>query len=459
MRFDNETDAVTYIFESIAASGWRTRGLDENTRSLAPSRALLERLGLPHGRREYAVVTGSKGKGSVTILTARILREFGHRVGTITSPHLISYRERIRVNGAAIPAADFLRLVDHIAPAVDAVVSGLPAGAYLSPQGIFLALALSWFDENAVDTAVIEVGRGGRFDDNILVDNRLALFTPIVLEHTRYLGPTVERIAWHKAGILKPGGDGLSLPQQPDAEAQIRLEAERIRANVQFLNPSDLGQYAGDWERGVRMRVPESQSVARLPFYGRYAVDNASLALRAAHHLHHTAASTRLPWPQFTALAIPALEAAVWPGRCEKLLDRPQVFIDGAVNPLSLQVYLDSVRDRITRPLVIVAAVPTDRDIATTYRLMAAQADHLILTSSERNITIRFPDESTALAAAQAAVSTADRYVEIAYAPDIASALPLALSRAGDDGTVLLAVAQPAVADTMAHFGRSFEQI
>lgn len=120
---------------------------------------------------------------------------------------------------------------------------------------------------------------------------------------------------------------------------------------------------------------------------------------------------------------------------------------------------MDSVRDRITRPLVIVAAVPTDRDIATTYRLMAAQADHLILTSSERNITIRFPDESTALAAAQAAVSTADRYVEIAYAPDIASALPLALSRAGDDGTVLLAVAQPAVADTMAHFGRSFEQI
>ncbi|NOG48925.1 MAG: hypothetical protein HND48_05295 [Chloroflexi bacterium] len=91
---------------------------------------------------------------------------------------------------------------------------------------------------------------------------------------------------------------------------------------------------------------------------------------------------------------------------------------------------------------MIVAAVPTDRDIATTYRLMAAQADHLILTSSERNITIRFPDESTALAAAQAAVSTADRYVEIAYAPDIASALPLALSRAGDDGTVLLSLSR-----------------
>lgn len=459
MRFDTETDAVTYIFESIAASGWQSRGLDENTRDIAPSRVLLERLGLPRRRREYAVVTGSKGKGSVTILTARILRELGHRVGTVTSPHLISYRERIRVNGRAIPPADFLRLVDQIAPAVDAVVADLPASSYLSPQGIFLALALTWFDENEVDTAVIEVGRGGRFDDNILVRNRLALFTPIVLEHVRYLGPTIERIAWHKAGILKPRSYGLSLPQHPDAEAQIRLEAERIGADVQFLNPSDLGRYAGDWERGVLMQLPASDHIARLPFYGRYAVDNASLSLHAARWLHNSATSSPASWLQFAEQSIPALEAAVWPGRCEKLSDQPQVFVDGAVNPLSLQVYLDSVRARITHPLVIVGAVPTDRDIAATYRLMAEQADYLILTASERNITIRFPDETTALAAAQAALSAADRTIGVEYAPDIASALPLALKRAGHDGTVLLAVAQPAVADTMAYFGRSFEQI
>ncbi|MBK9122004.1 MAG: hypothetical protein IPM16_02640 [Chloroflexi bacterium] len=459
MRFDNETDAVTYIFESIAASGWQTRGLDENTREIAPSRALLERLGLPRRQREYAVVTGSKGKGSVTILTARILRELGHRVGTVTSPHLISYRERIRVNGKAIPPGDFLRLVDRIAPAVDAVVADLPAGTYLSPQGIFLALALTWFDENDVDTAVIEVGRGGRFDDNILVPNRLSLFTPMVLEHTRYLGPTIERIAWHKAGILKPGGYGLSLPQHPDAETEIRLEAERIGASVQFLDSSDLGQYVGDWERGVLMQLPDSDRIARLPFYGRYAVDNAGLSLHAAHHLHTALTRPGVSWGDFVPQSIPALEAAIWPGRCEKLGDRPQVFVDGAVNPLSLHVYLDSVRARITHPLVIVGAVPTDRDIEATYRLMASAADHLILTASERNITIRFPDESTALSAARAALASAGRTIGVEFAPDIATAIPLALARAGDDGTVLLTVAQPAVADTMAYFGRSFEQI
>lgn len=458
MRFDNETDAVTYIFESIAASGWQTRGLDEHTRDIAPSRALLERLGLPRRHREYAVVTGSKGKGSVTILTARILRQLGHRVGTVTSPHLISYRERIRVDGAAIPPADFLRLVDQIAPAVDSVVAALPTGSYLSPQGIFLALALTWFDENDVETAVIEVGRGGRFDDNILVPNRLSLFTPIVLEHVRYLGPTIERIAWHKAGILKPDSYGLSLPQHPDAAAQIQLEAQRLGATVQFLNLPDLGRYAGDWERGVLMQLPDGL-VARLPFYGRYAVDNAVIALHAAHWLDRATKLASPGWPEFEQIALTALEDAVWPGRCEKLSDQPQVFVDGAVNPLSLQVYLDSVQARVTRPLVIVGAVPTDRDIATTYRLMAAQADHLILTASARNITIRFPDEQTALAAAQSALGSTGRTIEVEYAPDVPSALLRALERAGREGTVLLAVAQPAVADTMAYFGRSFEHI
>ncbi len=98
--------------------------------------------------REYAVVTGSKGKGSTTVITAKLLQHLGHTVGMITSPHLASWRERIRVNGRAIPEADLLRILDDLAPEIDAIEATLSDEQYFSPQGIFLAIALRWFDEN-----------------------------------------------------------------------------------------------------------------------------------------------------------------------------------------------------------------------------------------------------------------------------------------------------------------------
>lgn len=452
--FTTETDAVTYIFTSLAATNWRGRGLDENTRDLEPTRALLAENNLPGRAREYAVVTGSKGKGSVTTLTARILREYGHRVGTITSPHLVSYRERIRVDGRAIPLPDFLRLVDELRPSIDRIAASLPENRYLSPQGIFLAMALRWFDENGCDVAVIEVGRGGRFDDNALVPNHLGLFAPMVLEHTRYLGPTVERIAWHKVGILKPGGHGISLPQSPGVRAVLESESAAIGAGMHILSPDEMGVYVRDWERGVVMCI-DGHEIA-LPFYGRYEIDNASLALRAADHLHQRISGQAAP----DGLGRAALEKAVWPGRLDKLADSPAVYIDGAINVLSLRSFIDSIRARLTTPVVVVSAVPTDRDIPAVYALIAEVADRWIITATPRNITITFPDEETALAAARQALEQAGRSdVPLAYRPTIAEAIPLAQTWAGADGTVLMPVAQPAIGDAMEYFGRTFEQV
>jgi dihydrofolate synthase/folylpolyglutamate synthase len=456
MRFTTETDAVTYIFTSLANSNWRARGLDEVTRDTEPTRRLLALHGLPNTQREYAVVTGSKGKGSVTTLTARILRELGHTVGTITSPHLIGYRERIRINGQAIPPADFLRLVDYFAPSIDAITGNLPDGKYLSPQGIFLAMALKWFDENSADSAVIEVGRGGRFDDNALVPNALSLFTPIVLEHTRYMGPTVERIAWHKAGILKPHSYGLSLPQTEEAANPLREEAQAVGATLRFLREDEMGRYVRDWNDGVTMMLPDGTQVD-LPFYGRYEIDNASLSLAAARIMSEMIRGAAPV--DFVAKAKTALEAAEWPGRCEKLAENPAIYIDGAVNPLSLRVYLESIEGRITPPVVVVAAVPSDRNIEATYAMMAERADHLILTSSPRNITISFPDEATATAAARQALISVGRDIPVEYAPTIADAIQQAQAAAGESGTVVIAVAQPAIGDAMAYFGRVFEQL
>lgn len=459
MRFSNETDAVTYIFRSLAATDWRTRGLDEHTRDISPTRRLLAAHDLLASRREYAVVTGSKGKGSITAITASILRRLGHTVGTITSPHLISYRERIRVDGRAIPPDDFLRLIDWLAPSIDQIQAALSDGRYLSPQGIFLAMALRWFDEQGVTAAVIEVGRGGRYDDNALVPNMLSLFGPIILEHTRYLGPTLERIAWHKAGIIKPDSYAYSLPQSPEVMAVLRREAEAQRAAFEWLAPMDMGRLVSQTDNGLRMALGRYGEVD-LPLMGLYEIDNASLAVWAAGNMHARLASPITHGSAAYVQRVRAgLEQVVWPGRCQRMQTRPAVYVDGAINTRSVALLLDSLRDRLTPPVVVVAAVPLDRDYPGVYAALTPVADALILTGTERNPTIMFPDATLAVGTAERVLAEQGRRLPVMHVPGVAGALDTALKQAGTDGTVLMAIAQPAISDVMAHYGLSFEAI
>lgn len=455
MRFSNETEAITYVFESIAKSNWRGRGLDEDTRDLAPTQALLSRLKLPGKSREYVVITGSKGKGSTAAITAKLLEHLGHRVGLVTSPHLSTYRQRFRINGRMLTEAELVGLINRLAPDIDAVVAGLAPGKYLSPQGIFLAMALTLFDEQDVTAGVIEVGRGGRFDDNALVENHVALFTPIILEHARYMGNSVERIAWHKAGIIKPGGVAFSLPQSDAVREVLSQEASLKNAALTVMTPGDLGRFVEPTETGMRVDFGQ-YGVVDFPMYGRYEIDNASLAIRAVETMHarlRTGMAKEVSAPELIAGVRAGLARVFWPGRCQKLQENPAVYIDGAHNTTSAPLFIESVRDRLTRPVITVLAVPTDRDYRAVYPLYAAISDALIITQSERNITISFPDEATAVPVAQ------QHHHDVSYRYHIGDAIALAVEKAGKDGTVLLAIAQPVIGDAMVVYGLEFEQI
>lgn len=456
-RFKDEEDAITYVFSSLARTNWRERGLDENTRSTAPTVQLIRRLGLLDERligerRDYAVVTGSKGKGSVTMITARVLRELGHTVGTITSPQLVSYRERIRVNGRAIPLDDLLRILDAIAPEIDAVQATLTGEQYLSPQGIFLAIALRWFDEQEVGAAVLEVGRGGRFDDIAVVPNRVAMFTPMVLEHTRYLGATIDRIAWHKAGIIKERGYALSVAQAPEVLAVLQAEADAKDAEFVWLSNKDSGEYLGDTPNGLRMRLGRYGEL-NLSLMGRYEIENAALSVQAAGNMHGFLGGISHASDEYVQRVRGALADVRWPGRCHLLQENPTVFVDGAVNTLSLRSFLASVRSRITPPVVVITAVPRDRDYPAIYAELASVTDTLILTESARNITIFFPNRETALAAAE------PYFREVQHTTTLAEAVEIAKGKVGSEGTILMALAQPAVGDAMALWGLTFEQL
>jgi len=451
--FTNEAEAVTYIFRSMRRLRGLPRGTDDQFRSTAPTVRLVTALNLLAEPREYAVVTGSKGKGSVTVITARLLQHLGHTVGTITSPHLVTWRERIRVNGRAIPEADFLRLLSELSPHIDAVEETLTERQYFSPQGIFLALALRWYTELGVTAAVLEVGRGGRYDDIAIVPNRLALFTPITLEHVEQLGPSLARIAWHKAGIIKPYGQAYSVPQAPEVMAVLAAEAEAVDAQFDWIAPIDMGRYLGPAENGIRMALGRYGEVT-LSLRGRYQVMNASLAVIAAGFMHARLGGIPHGAPEYVERIRAGLADVAWPGRCQKLQDAPAVYLDGAINRESAELLVESLRDdNLAAPIVSVIGVPEDKDYAGVYAALGPASDAVILTETARNPSLRFPDP--AAAAAEAARYCAD----VSCAAALDEAVERALARAGTGGTVIIAGTQSIVADAIARWGHTYEQI
>ena len=440
--FDSMDEAIRYIFRTRRRLDAAPRGLDENTRDISLTRRLLTRAKLPAASREYAVVTGSRGKGSAASIMAKLLQALGHAVGMMTSPHLVHWNERIRINGRMIPSGDFLRHLSALRPMIDAVGAELDDRQYLSPQGIFLAIALRWFDENQVDVAVLEVGRGGRFDDVSVVPNQLAVFAPIMLEHTSLLGDTLERIAWHKAGIISRGGAAVSLPQAPSVMDVLQREADQQESSLVCLDESDLARWAAD-RRGGQLIQLDPYGELFLPLLGRYQIENASLAIRAVEMLQARLSPDR-PLSETHIGAIHAgLSRLTWPGRVQKLQDNPAVYVDGAITVRSAESFLASVRPHLARPVAAIVGVPRDRDYAGVYAVMARESQALVITQTDINPNTRFPSPAAARQAAQALD------VDLRYAADLTQALQIARGITGADGVILLAVSLMLVGECM----------
>ncbi len=417
---DSMPAAIRYIFQTRRRLDNAPRGLDEYTRDTLPTRRLLARASLPKQPRDYIVVTGSRGKGSVTAITAKLLSAMRRRVGSITSPHLVHWNERIRVAGRMIPSQDFLRILRALQPHIDAEIASLPDQQYLSPQGIFLAIALRYFDEQGADVAVLEVGRGGRFDDIASVPNQLALFTPILLEHTALLGASLARIAWHKAGIIKAGCHAISLPQADEAAAELYKEAAQQQARLEILHEEELAAFVSRRAHGQILQLP-AYGELYLPLLGRYQLANATLAIRAAEQFGLDEAALRK-----------GLAAVQWQGRAQQLEEAPRIVIDGAITPASARSFVESLGS-LAAPVVSIVGVPRDRNYSQVYRELAAVSDALIITETDINPSTRFPAQAQALQAARRVCA------EVRYAANLPAAFALARNRAGANGTILLA--------------------
>ena len=204
---------------------------------LQQMRTLVAALGHPEQAFPGVLIAGTNGKGSTAATLASILEKAGYRTGLYTSPHLERVNERIRMNGRDISDDDFARLYFHVDAKAEALVA---SGELPHPPSFFemlTALAFVHFAEQKVDIAVLEVGMGGRLDATNIVEPLLSIITDISLDHTEWLGPTIDAIAREKAGILRPNGTLITLPQHPEAnraigEVATALEVTAINAGV-----------------------------------------------------------------------------------------------------------------------------------------------------------------------------------------------------------------------------------
>ncbi len=323
---------------------------------LGRTRALLRELGDPHLTVRGALVAGTNGKGSVLALAGSALRAAGWRVGETPKPHLVSYRERIAIDGRPISAVDFTRHVDVVLRAAETV-----ARRHGDPTEFELLTAVVFrhFAESALDVALVEVGLGGRLDATHAWDGGVAVVTNVDLDHTDRLGTTIEAIAREKAAIIERGDIAVT-GTSGAALSIVRRRARRLAVPLTEVEPGRVV----DWDRdGQHVTLPRLGTVA-VGLRGRHQAANVAVADALLDALERAGIATTDDDARRRGYA-----SAVWPGRLELLTidGGREVLLDGAHNPAgaaALAAALDDLRPHLAPgPLTLVIASMADKDV------------------------------------------------------------------------------------------------
>ena len=306
-------------------------------------RRVLKALGDPHEQLSFLHVAGTNGKGSVCAMLEAILRAADYKTGLYTSPHLIDFRERIRVGGNKIPRAVASRGLENL--------RRLAASWDHSPTffEFATALALQHFAESDCEFVALETGMGGRLDATNAVMPVVSVITPIALDHTRWLGKTVAEVAWEKAGIIKPSVPVVSAPQDPAAAEVIVRRAGELGCSLTFAEAA--------WDG------------AELGLRGRHQKRNAALAI----------ASLRAAGLNISDAAIAqGLRDVRWPGRFQMIGER--FVLDGCHNPHAAQQLLLNWRDLFgTEQADMIFGALGDKDYSTMLEILAPISREVLL--------------------------------------------------------------------------------
>jgi dihydrofolate synthase/folylpolyglutamate synthase len=377
-------------------------------------RDLLRRMGDPQETFPAIHVTGTNGKGSTCAFLASIFRAAGHRVGLYTSPHLVRFNERIRVDGRMIPDEDVARLYGETRPHAAAMVAESETNQPTFFE-VTTAMAFRYFAEHKVDLAVVEVGMGGRLDATNVVRPDACVITRIGLEHTENLGRTVQRIAREKSGILKPGVPAVTVDQA--ALSVIRPRAEALKCPLTVVGTDvRYTRIAFDLE-GQDLLLEDGLRVeARIPLLGAFQPENAATAFAAA-------LAVREKWNLSPDAIVEGLETTRWPGRLQVVRQEPLVIVDGAHNGPAAAALAESLQELFpAQKVTFILGILNDKDLAAIAEALGPLAAKIVAVKP--NTPRAFPPEDLQKAFASFAAVEVSADVKEAVGTVIAAAAP-----------------------------------
>lgn len=340
---------------------------------------LLATLGNPQTNFESVQIAGTNGKGSTAVALDSICRAAGIKAGLYTSPHLVSIRERIKINGKEISEGDFAVYASQVRKGADELVAGGELEALPTFFEHVTAIAFLAFREAKVSIAILETGLGGRLDATTVARAETVAITPIALDHQRYLGSTLAQIAAEKAAIIRPGVTAIVGPQLPAALEVILKRC--LECKVFPSIDEGAATIAGATDDGrfvVSFQTPDCRyDNVTIGLRGKHQIANVSLAIRLAEALR----SRNFEIPQTAIVA--GVQTATHPGRLEVYPRNVPLILDGAHNPAGAQALREYFDQFVKRPLTVVFGAMRDKGLEEMAAILFPAAATLILTRPE----------------------------------------------------------------------------
>ena len=417
---------------SYAQPGYSLRHVEE----------LLNRMGNPQFAARTVHIAGTKGKGSVAAMTARVLTASGYRTGLYTSPHFHSLRERISVDGSLISEAEFAATMAEIRPFIESVRQDA-AFRQLTYFEVLTALAFAYFRKEQVDFQVLEVGLGGRLDATNVAKPAVCIITSISLDHTQILGNSLGQIAREKAGIVKPGCWVVISPQPEEAASAIKEICREKEAKVVHVGEDIKWHKTGGdmFHQSLVIEGRENNYDVRIPLLGDFQLENAAAAVAALEIVGSAGFAIS------AADIAQGLAGVEWPGRFQIVQQHPTVLIDGAHNVASMKRLVSNIKEYFSdRRILLVFGTSSDKDIPGIVSELVSLSPQVIVVQARH---------SRAASLAVLAAEFSQRGIEVESGESVSQALSRALSKADRTDLVCVTGSLFVVAEALDYFSAS----
>ena len=403
----NYEEALNFI-HSVSWKGSRP-GLER-------TQQLLCLMGNPEKKLKYVHIAGTNGKGSTASMTANILKKEGYKVGLYTSPYIFTFNERMRVNGENITDSELCEICEFVKPKAEKMID--------SPTEFELVtcIAFEYFYRKRCDIVVLEVGMGGELDSTNVIDSpEVAVITNIGLDHTEFLGDTVEKIAETKSKIIKENSVAVLYPSAEGVERVIKERCDTVKADLKIA----------DFDKAVLKSASLSGQIFDYKDF-----KNIKLSLLGKHQIKNTVtvftvieALRSKGWKITDKSIREGIETVRWQGRFELLSENPVFIVDGGHNPQCASALFENVKDYLgEKKLVILTGVLADKDYDSMYKDMATLASEFVSVTVPNPRALSSEDLATYLKQFSKPVTSAE---------SIADGVAIAKEKAGENGAVL----------------------